>query len=262
MLELIEARRTFHAGTADERPALDGVNLTLTRGDFCVVIGSNGAGKTTLLNAIAGAVRLDAGAVRIDNVDVTRDGVERRAAAIARVFQDPMLGTAAAMTVEENLVLAELRGSRPSFRAALTPARRAAYRDRLASLGLGLETRLGAKVGQLSGGQRQALALLMASLVAPKLLLLDEHTAALDPRTAAIVLDATVRLVSESGLTALMVTHNMRHAIDLGNRLAMMERGKIKLMLSGDEKQRMSVEDLVARFDVADDKILLAGHAA
>ncbi|MCZ8104798.1 MAG: ATP-binding cassette domain-containing protein [Burkholderiales bacterium] len=258
MIEIRDARKVFHAGTPDARTALDGVSLALPDGAFAVLIGSNGAGKSTLLNAIAGNVSLDSGSIRIAMSDVTREPVERRAARIARVFQDPMAGTAATMTVEENLLLAALRGKPARLRWGLTAPRRALYRERLAELGLGLEDRLGGKVGLLSGGQRQALALVMAVLRTPDVLLLDEHTAALDPRTAALVLAATVHVIARDRLTAVMVTHNMNQALSCGSMIVMMENGRIKLTLEGEAKRNATVPDLVARFGEADDKILLA----
>lgn len=257
MLTVTGLRKTFFPGTPDARLALNGVDLNLPAGAFCVVIGSNGAGKSTLLNAVSGKIGVDEGTIRIDGADVTRLPVHARARFIARVFQDPMIGTAPGMSVEENLLLAELRPQRRRFRFGLNAERRARYRELLKILGLGLEDRLGARVDLLSGGQRQALSLVMAVSAAPKLLLLDEHTAALDPRTAAVVMQATVKAVAEFGLTTLMVTHNMHHAIEYGDRLIMMEAGRIKLQLSADEKRGLSVEDLVERFHIADDKILL-----
>ena len=258
MIEVIDARKVFHAGTSDARAALDGVSLSLADGAFAVLIGSNGAGKSTLLNAIAGSVTLDAGTIRIGGADVTRQSVEARASRIARVFQDPMAGTAANMTVEENLLLAELRGQSASLRWGLNAARRATYKERLADLGLGLEDRLGSRVGLLSGGQRQALALVMAVLRTPDVLLLDEHTAALDPRTAELVLAATIRVIARDRLTAVMVTHNMNQALACGSVIVMMENGRIKLSIEGDAKRTATVADLVARFGAADDKILLS----
>ncbi len=258
MIEIAGARKHYGAGTADARVALDGVELTLARGDFAIVIGSNGAGKSTLLNAIAGATALDGGAIRIGGIDVTRLPVHRRAAHIARVFQNPMNGTFSAMSVEENLLLAELRGRRRGFGWALTAARRRRWRDVLAGFGLGLETRLASPVEQLSGGQRQSLALAMAAINKPPILLLDEHTAALDPRTARVVMDATVALIAGARLSALMVTHNMHQAIAYGNRLLMMDAGRIKLEVAGAEKQRLTVESLVARFGAADDRFVLS----
>lgn len=261
MILIEAARKVFNKGTPDARAALDGIDLKVAPGDFVVVIGSNGAGKSTLLGAIAGAVMLDEGKVTIDGKDVTREPTEKRARLIARVFQDPMAGTAAPMTVEENLLLADLRNRKPGFGRALTAGRRERWRDALARFGLGLENRLSDKVELLSGGQRQSLALAMAVLNPPRVLLLDEHTAALDPRTAAIVLEHTVRAIAEHNLTALMVTHNMRQALEVGSHLVMMEAGRVKLTLGPDAKARSSVEDLIARFETADDKILLGARA-
>lgn len=259
MLDARGLKKTFFAGTPDARLALDDASLNLPQGAFCVVIGSNGAGKSTFLNAIAGKIALDEGTICVGGNDVTASPVHRRARFIARVFQDPMIGTAPGMSVEENLLLAELRPQTRRLAFGLTVARRERYRGLLAILGLGLEDRLGTRVDLLSGGQRQALSLIMAVSAAPSLLLLDEHTAALDPRTAAIVMEATVKAVAEFNLTTLMVTHNMHHAIEFGDRLVMMEAGRIKLEIGGTEKQGLSVEDLVQRFKLADDKILLAG---
>ncbi|MCL4187452.1 MAG: ATP-binding cassette domain-containing protein [Rhodobacteraceae bacterium] len=258
MLAVEGLRKTFNAGTPNARVALDGVSLTLEEGDFAVVIGGNGAGKSTFLNAIAGEVGVDAGSIRIDGADVTRLPTHRRAGAIARVFQDPLAGTAGAMTIEENLALALRRGSRARLAFALGEQRRERFRVALAGFGLGLEGRLGQKVELLSGGQRQSLALAMAILVAPRILLLDEHTAALDPKTAAAVMAATVNAVDSARLTTLMVTHNMQHAIDYGNRLLMMADGRIIFEARGAEKRRLTVEALVARFHLTDDKMLLA----
>jgi putative ABC transport system ATP-binding protein len=259
MLAVNGLGKVFLEGTPNARIALDGVDLALPQGAFCVVIGSNGAGKSTLLNAIAGQFPVGAGRILLDGEDIGREPLHKRARRIARVFQDPMTGTAPAMSVEENLLLAELRPSRRRLRFGLTSSRRAHYRERLAMLGLGLENRLGDRVESLSGGQRQAVSLVMAVISTPKLLLLDEHTAALDPITAALVLKATIRVVEEARLTTLMVTHNMRHAIDVGDRLVMMDQGRIRLSLSQAEKSGLSVEDLVARFRDKDDRILLAG---
>jgi putative tryptophan/tyrosine transport system ATP-binding protein len=257
MLVVSNARKTFHAGTPDERRALAGIDVRLEEGDFCIVIGSNGAGKSTLLNAVAGKQRLDSGTVSIDGEDVSGLPVHRRARFIARVFQDPMVGTAPSMTIAENLLLAELRGKPARLKRGLTRERRQAYRDRLASLGLDLERRLDAPVASLSGGQRQSLALLMAVSTNPRLLLLDEHTAALDPRTADAVMRATVEAISEHRLTALMVTHNMSHAVSYGNRLIMMDQGAIHLEIAGPEKKRVTINDLISRFHVKSDRMVL-----
>ena len=258
MLRIEGARRVFHAGTPDARAALDGVSLELAAGSFGVVIGSNGAGKSTLLNAIAGSLRLDQGSIRIDGADVTAQAEHRRAALVSRVLQDPMQGTLPSLTVEENLVLAELRSTGRSFARAVTAARRRRYAELLAHFGLGLETRLGARAGLLSGGQRQVLSLAMATMGTPRVLLLDEHAAALDPKTAEVVMQATLAAVSQLRLTTLMVTHNMQHAIDYGDRLLMMDAGRVRLDVAGEEKARLTVETLVARFRLADDKMLLA----
>ena len=263
MLDVQAIYKTFNAGTVNEKTALNGVSLHLNEGDFVTVIGGNGAGKSTLLNAVAGVWPVDAGTITIDGVDVTHLAEHKRAKYIGRVFQDPMMGTAATMQIEENLALAKRRGKRRTLRPGITKAERDEYRDLLRLLDLGLEDRLTSKVGLLSGGQRQALTLLMASLVKPKLLLLDEHTAALDPKTAAKVLDATEKIVQRDHLTTLMITHNMRDAIAQGNRLIMMYEGNIALDISGEDKKKLTVEDLLAKFGQAtgsteaDDKLLL-----
>ena len=263
MLELREIYKTFNPGTINEKRALGGVSLTLADGDFVTVIGGNGAGKSTLLNAVAGVWPVDSGTIAIDGIDVTHLPEHKRAQYIGRVFQDPMMGTAATMQIEENLALAARRGKPPGLKAGITASERKEYRELLKILDLGLEDRLTAKVGLLSGGQRQALTLLMASLVKPKLLLLDEHTAALDPKTAAKVLDATEKIVQRDRLTTLMITHNMRDAIAHGNRLIMMYEGRVAVDVSGEEKKNLTVEQLLALFsqasgsDEADDKLLL-----
>ena len=263
MLDVQAIYKTFNAGTVNEKTALNGVSLHLNEGDFVTVIGGNGAGKSTLLNAVAGVWPVDAGTITIDGVDVTHLAEHKRAKYIGRVFQDPMMGTAATMQIEENLALAKRRGKRRTLRPGITKAERDEYRDLLRLLDLGLEDRLTSKVGLLSGGQRQALTLLMASLVKPKLLLLDEHTAALDPKTAAKVLDATEKIVQRDHLTTLMITHNMRDAIAHGNRLIMMYEGNIALDISGEDKKKLTVEDLLAKFGQAtgsteaDDTLLL-----
>ena len=248
MLEIQNVSKTFNAGTVNEKTALNGLNLKLNEGDFVTVIGGNGAGKSTMLNAVAGVWPVDCGKIIIDGVDVTRLSEHQRAAYIGRVFQDPMTGTAATMQIEENLALAARRGKPRTLRIGITRAEREQYRELLKSLDLGLENRLTARVGLLSGGQRQALTLLMASLRRPELLLLDEHTAALDPATAAKVLELSDRIVAENHLTAMMITHNMRDAIIHGNRLIMMNAGKIILDISGEEKKQLTKEDLLARF--------------
>ncbi len=256
MLEIIDLHKTFNPGTVNEKTALDGVSLTLKDGDFVSVIGGNGAGKSTLLNAVAGTWLVDSGTIAIDGVNVTRLSEHKRARFIGRVFQDPMMGTAATMQIEENLALALRRGKRRTLRVGITAAEREEYRELLKILGLGLEERLTTKVGLLSGGQRQALTLLMATLQKPKLLLLDEHTAALDPKTAAKVLETTERIIQRDHLTTLMITHNMRDAIAHGNRLIMMYDGHIVVDVSGEEKRRLTVEDLLALFEKASGQAL------
>jgi len=264
MLDIKNIYKTFNAGTVNEKTALNGVSLHLNEGDFVTVIGGNGAGKSTLLNAVAGTWFVDEGTITIGGVDVTHLPEHKRAQYIGRVFQDPMLGTAATMQIEENLALALRRGKKRTLRAGITKAEREEYRELLKILDLGLEDRMTSKVGLLSGGQRQALTLLMASLVKPKLLLLDEHTAALDPKTAAKVLDATEKIVTRDNLTTLMITHNMRDAIAHGNRLIMMYEGRVALDISGEEKKKLTVEDLLAKFgqatgsNEASDKMLLS----
>ena len=248
MLEIQNVSKTFNAGTVNQKTALNGLNLKLNEGDFVTVIGGNGAGKSTMLNAVAGVWPVDEGKILIDGVDVTRLGEHQRAAYIGRVFQDPMTGTAATMQIEENLALAARRGKRRTLRIGITKAEREQYRELLKTLDLGLEDRLTARVGLLSGGQRQALTLMMATLNTPKLLLLDEHTAALDPATAEKVLGLTKRIVAENGLTCLMVTHNMQSALELGNRTVMMNAGKIVMDVSGEERARLGVPDLLRRF--------------
>ena len=261
MIELAAVDVVFYPGTPDERIALDRLDLALENASFCVVVGTNGAGKSTLLNVLAGAVRPRAGRTVIDGTDVSSWPVHRRAQWVSRVFQDPMVGTAPALSIEENLAFAAMRGRRRGLRMALNPRNRAHFRDELARFGLGLENRMGAPAGLLSGGQRQVLALLMAALNRPRILLLDEHTAALDPRTAQLVMQATRRIVAEQRLTTLMITHNMAHALDYGDRLLMMECGRIKLDIGRDEKPRLTINDLVQRFGQADDQILLQASA-
>ena len=249
MLELKNIYKTFNPGTINEKVALNGVSLSLNDGDFVTVIGGNGAGKSTLLNAVAGTWFVDEGSILIDENDVTKLPEHKRAVYLGRVFQDPMTGTAATMEIQENLALAKRRGNRRSLRSGITKQEREEYVSLLASLGLGLENRLTSKVGLLSGGQRQALTLLMATLKKPKLLLLDEHTAALDPKTAAKVLAITDQIVNRDHLTTLMITHNMRDAILHGNRLIMMSEGKIILDISGEEKKKLTVKDLLEQFE-------------
>ena len=258
MLDLKNVSKTFHPGTVNARTALDDLSLHLNEGDFVTVIGGNGAGKSTLLNAIAGTFAVDCGSISIGGQDVTRLPEFKRAALIGRVFQDPMLGTAATMQIEENLALAARRGQTRGLKWGITKEEREKYRALLQPLDLGLEDRLTAKVGLLSGGQRQALTLLMASLKQPKLLLLDEHTAALDPKTAAKVLSLSDQIVAENHLTTLMITHNMRDAIRHGNRLLMMSAGKVVLDISGEEKRKLTVEDLLHRFSLASDGEMLS----
>ena len=251
MLEIKNISKTFNAGTVNEKKALRGLSLTLNDGDFVTVIGGNGAGKSTLLNAISGVWPIDEGHIIIDGKDVTKLPEYRRAAFLGRVFQDPMNGTAATMGIEENLALALRRGSRRTLRIGIKNSERELYRDWLKRLGLGLEDRLTSKVGLLSGGQRQALTLLMATLQRPKLLLLDEHTAALDPKTAKKVLDLTAEIVEEQKLTTLMITHKMKDAIQLGNRLIMMHEGNVIYDVAGDKKKNLTVEDLLHKFEEA-----------
>ena len=264
MLKLENIRKTFHAGTVNQKIALDGLSLTLNDGDFVTVIGGNGAGKSTLLNTIAGTFSVDSGSITIDGEDITDLPEQKRARFLGRVFQDPMMGTAADMWIEENMALAAHRGERRGLRWAISPAERENFRRLLSELDLGLEERLSSKVGLLSGGQRQALTLLMAVMKKPKLLLLDEHTAALDPKTAAKVLELSDRFVEEGNLTTLMVTHNMKDAIAHGNRLIMMNAGKIVFDISGEEKKRLTVDDLLHAFtlstaeEFANDRILLS----
>ncbi len=264
MLDVKDVRKTFNPGTVNEKTALNGISLHLNDGDFVAVIGSNGAGKSTLLNAVAGVWPVDGGTISIGGVDVTHLAEHRRARYIGRVFQDPMMGTAATMQIDENLALAARRGQGRTLRQGITRKEREEYRELLKILDLGLETRLTAKVGLLSGGQRQALTLLMATLRRPQLLLLDEHTAALDPGTAEKVLRVTREVVERHRITTLMVTHNMRQALELGNRTLMMAAGRIVLDVSGGERAGMTVDDLLARFRAGtgraldNDRILLS----
>lgn len=264
MLDINRISKTFNAGTVNEKKALDGLELHLQEGDFVTVIGGNGAGKSTMLNAIAGTWFVDEGKILIDGIDVTRLPEHRRAAYLGRVFQDPMTGTAASMQIEENLALASRRGKRRSLRIGITAKERESYREQLKILELGLENRLTTGVGLLSGGQRQALTLLMATLQKPKLLLLDEHTAALDPKTAAKVLEVTDKIVGKDNLTTIMITHNMKDAIVHGNRLVMMHEGHIIYDVSGEEKKKLTVSDLLHKFEeasgseFANDRMMLA----
>ena len=264
MLKIENVTKTFNPGTVNEKVALKNLNLHLQEGDFVTVIGGNGAGKSTMLNAVAGVWGVDSGTITIGGNNVTNLPEYKRAKFIGRVFQDPMMGTAATMQIEENLALAARRGKPRTLRAGITRAEREQYVEQLKILDLGLEDRLTAKVGLLSGGQRQALTLLMATLQKPQLLLLDEHTAALDPKTAAKVLEATQRIVEKDRLTTMMITHNMRDAIAYGNRLIMMYEGHIVVDVSGEEKKHLTVEQLLSLFsqasgsDEADDKLLLS----
>lgn len=251
MLELKNIYKTFNAGTVNEKMALRGLNLTLEDGDFVTVIGGNGAGKSTMLNAIAGVWPVDQGQILIGDADVIKLPEYKRAKYLGRVFQDPMTGTAATMEIQENLALALRRGDSRTLKAGITKKEHAKYREMLATLGLGLEDRMTSKVGLLSGGQRQALTLLMATLKKPKLLLLDEHTAALDPKTAAKVLQTTDMIVNRDNLTTLMITHNMKDAIAHGNRLIMMMDGNIILDIRGEEKKKLTVADLLHKFEEA-----------
>ena len=253
MLELQNVSKIFNAGTVNEKIALNNISLTLNDGDFVTVIGGNGAGKSTMLNVTAGTYTADAGHILIDGKDVTKLPEYKRAKYIGRVFQDPMIGTAADMWIEENMALAQQRGTRRGLSWSITKKDREKFKELLARLDLGLEDRLSAKVALLSGGQRQAVTLLMASMMQPKLLLLDEHTAALDPKTAAKVLEITENIVSESKLTTLMITHNMTDALRMGNRLIMMHEGRIIFDVSGEEKKQLTVADLLKKFEIASD---------
>ena len=263
MLELKDLHKTFNPGTVNAKTALNGLSLTLRDGEFVTVIGGNGAGKSTMLNATAGTLQVDSGEVFLDGIDVTNLPEYKRASYIGRVFQDPMMGTAPSMHIEENLALAARRGQKRGLRWGISKEERETYRTMLRDLGLGLETRLSSEVSTLSGGQRQALTLLMATLKSPKLLLLDEHTAALDPKTAAKVMDLTDRIVKER-LTTLMITHNMRDAIQYGSRLIMLHEGRVILDISGEEKKHLTVTDLLAQFakasgdEFASDRALLS----
>ena len=264
MLKLDNIHKTFNPGTINEKIALNGVNLTLNEGDFVTVIGGNGAGKSTTLNAIAGVWPIDSGKIYIGGDDVTKLSEHKRAKYLGRVFQDPMTGTATTMSIEENMAIAARRGEKRGLSWGITHQERDTYREMLKTLDLGLEDRLTSQVGLLSGGQRQAITLLMASIKKPKLLLLDEHTAALDPKTAAKVLEISDKIIAENHLTAMMVTHNMKDAIVHGNRLIMMHEGKVILNISGEEKKKLTVEDLLHQFEkvsgeeFANDKALLS----
>lgn len=264
MLELKGIYKTFNAGTVNEKRAIDNLNLTLENGDFVTIIGGNGAGKSTTLNLIAGVFPVDAGTINLNGFNLTHLPEHKRAKYLGRVFQDPMMGTAATMGIEENLALAYRRGQRRGLHAGITNEERKLYREKLATLGLGLEDRMTSKVGLLSGGQRQALTLLMATLVTPKLLLLDEHTAALDPATAEKVLALTKKIVAENHITCLMITHNIPSALSLGNRTIMMNNGRIALELAGAERENMTTEQLLKVFHeqgVSNDRILFSAES-
>lgn len=264
MLTITNVKKTFNKGTINEKKALNGINLHLDPGDFVTIIGGNGAGKSTMLNMVAGVYPIDSGKIVIDGINISRQPEHRRAKYIGRVFQDPMRGTAANMEIQENLAMALRRGKVRGLRWGIKNNEKDYYRQALAQLDLGLQTRMTSKVGLLSGGQRQALTLLMATLQKPKLLLLDEHTAALDPKTARKVLDLTEKIVNEQSLTALMVTHNMKDAIQIGNRLIMMHEGRIIYDVAGEEKKNLEVEDLLEKFETAsgeefaNDRMMLA----
>ena len=263
MLHVDNIFKTFFPGTINEKKALQGLNLHLEPGDFVTVIGGNGAGKSTMLNAIAGVFPIDKGSIVIDGEDITKWPEHKRAKYIGRVFQDPMMGTAAGMQIEENLSIAARRGQRPGFSWSLPEEQHKRFYELLKELDLGLEDRMTAKVGLLSGGQRQALTLLMATLKKPKLLLLDEHTAALDPKTAAKVLDLTEKIVTRDNLTALMITHNMRDALRFGNRLIMLHSGRVIIDVKGDDKKNLEIPDILEMFEkasgseMASDRLLL-----
>lgn len=251
MLEIRDVTKIFNPGTVNEKTALDGINLTLKEGDFVTVIGGNGAGKSTMLNMVAGVYPVDEGQILIDGVDVTRLPEYKRAKYLGRVFQDPMTGTAATMQIDENLALATRRGLARTLKSGITSKEKEQYKELLKMLDLGLEDRLTSKVGLLSGGQRQALTLLMATLKKPKLLLLDEHTAALDPKTAKKVLDITEEIVAKNNLTTIMITHNMADALRVGNRLIMMNNGKIIFDVSAEEKKKLTTADLLEKFKIS-----------
>ena len=264
MLEIKNVSKTFNIGTINEKKALNKLSLKLNPGDFVTIIGGNGAGKSTMLNMIAGVYPIDGGQIIIDDVDISRMPEHKRAKYIGRVFQDPMMGTSAGMQIDENLALAFRRGEKRGLSWGIKKSEKELYKEILAKLGLGLQTRMTSKVGLLSGGQRQALTLLMATLKKPKLLLLDEHTAALDPQTAKTVLDLTEQIVAEQNLTAMMVTHNMKDALNIGNRLIMMHSGRVIYDVSGEEKKKLKVEDLLRKFEeasggeFANDRMMLA----
>lgn len=251
MLELKELIKVFNRGTINEKPALNGLSLSLEAGDFVTVIGGNGAGKSTTMNAISGVFPVDSGEIIINGHNVTKLPEYKRAAYIGRVFQDPMRGTCANMQIEENLAIAYRRGQRNTLRWSAKSKDKALFRERLAMLDLGLENRMSSRVGLLSGGQRQALTLLMATLKSPNLLLLDEHTAALDPKTAAKVLELTEKIITEQNLTTIMITHNMRDALRYGNRLVMLHDGKVLLDVKKEEKENLTISDLLGMFEKA-----------
>lgn len=263
MLKVNNISKTFNKGTVNEKKALSGVNLHLNEGDFVTIIGGNGAGKSTLMNSICGVFGVDSGTIEVGGINITKLPEHKRAKYLGRVFQDPMMGTGADMQIVENMSLAYRRGKRHGLRWAITASEKKIYREMLAELGLGLEDRMTSKVGLLSGGQRQALTLLMAVIQKPKLLLLDEHTAALDPKTAAKVLDLSEKFIAENNLTAMMITHNMNDAIAHGNRLIMMHEGNIIYDVSGEEKMNLTVDDLLKKFadlsgkEFANDRALL-----
>ncbi|TWC69854.1 ABC transporter ATP-binding protein [Herbaspirillum sp. SJZ099] len=263
MLKASDLKITFNPGTPIENPALRGLSLEIPTGQFVAVIGSNGAGKSTFLNAISGDLLMDSGTIEIDGTDVTRKQAWDRAGMVARVFQDPMAGTCEALTIEENMALAMARGRRRGFHFAIRGKMRELFREKLAILNLGLENRLADRIGLLSGGQRQAVSLLMASLQPSRILLLDEHTAALDPKTAAFVLELTAKIVTENKLTTMMVTHSMRQALDYGDRTVMLHQGKVVLDVSGKERAGLDVPDLLKMFEqtrgekLSDDALLL-----
>lgn len=264
MLEIKDLHKTFNKGTINEKVALDGVDLQLNPGDFVTIIGGNGAGKSTTLNAIAGVWPVDQGNIIVDEVDITDLPEHKRASYLGRVFQDPMTGTAATMSIEENMAIAARRGKKRGLGWGITKKEREDFKEQLRELDLGLEDRMSSKVGLLSGGQRQAITLLMAAIKEPKLLLLDEHTAALDPKTAAKVLELSDKIIEEHHLTAMMVTHNMKDAIAHGNRLIMMHEGKIIYDVCGEEKKNLKVADLLRKFEevsggeFANDRMMLA----
>jgi putative ABC transport system ATP-binding protein len=265
MLELVQVSKLFNPGTPDEKVAVMNISLKLNPGDFVTVIGSNGAGKSTLMNLISGVLKPDAGEVRINGQPVHHLGEHERSRWIGRVFQDPMAGTAPQMSIEENLAMAYSRGKPRGLRLGVTPAKRAMFREQVKQLGIGLEDRLRAKVGLLSGGERQALSLLMATFTQPEILLLDEHTAALDPSRAELITSLTEEIVRKQQLTTLMVTHNMEQAIRLGNRLIMMDKGRIILDIPEERKKDLTVERLLGEFEqisghkLADDRVMLSG---